>query len=512
MSRTKMVAIATSKQVCLLSIVALLTAGVCFGQPAVSLSIKSGPPTGNLLVSGSGFTPSAEIDIYFDIKDEATVTADGSGSFSNISIQVPRSALPGKHFVSAVQRSGEVSVQTPFLVNTNWGQFGFRSDGQRVNHYENVLTPNTVGGLNLLWTYTTGGALQSSPSVVDGVVYVGSNDNNLYALNANTGALLWSYPRSGDGINPSSPAVANGVVYIGESNVNASDNSVLALDAGTGALLWSYSDGNPIYSAPALVNGVVYVASGGGGTFALDASTGALLWDFGIGFQINASPAVANGVFYTGSLVNAVFHAIDASTGAALWTFESGGSRDYAFNSSPSVANGVVYAASDDGNLYALNASTGALMWNYPSGGPTAVTDGVVYAPSVSGLNALNASTGALLWNYSLFGSPAVAGGVVYFGGSGDNNLYALNASTGALLWSYTTGGTVETRPAIANGVVYVGSDDGKVYAFGLTGGTRTKGASAKHEAAPNPPDLRTLRPDLNLKVSEPVAKGDDAD
>jgi outer membrane protein assembly factor BamB len=499
--RINTVAIVASRQVCLLSIVVLLAAGFCFAQPAVTLSIKSGPPTGNLLVSGSGFTPYAEIDIYFDSHDEATATADGSGSFSNISLQVPRSALPGKHFVSAVQRTGQLVAQTPFLVNTNWGQYGFRSDGKRDNHYENVLTPSTVGSLNLLWSYTTGGAVQSSPSVADGVVYVNSTDNNLYALNASTGAKLWSYPTGG--LVYDSPAVANGVVYDG-----LSDDNLYALNASTGAVLWSDSGyGYPFTSSPAVADGVVYFI----GPEAVNASTGAVLWTYCICFQINASPTVANGVFYSGSLVNAVFYAIDANTGVPIWTFESGKTRDYAFSSSPSVSNGVVYASSDDGNLYALNASTGTLVWDYPSGGSTAVTDGVVYAPSLAGLNALNASTGALLWNSSLFGSPAVAGGVVYFGGSGDNNLYALNASTGASLWSYTTGGTVETRPAIANGVVYVGSDDGKVYAFGLTGAARTR-VLAKQEAASHPPDLRTLRPDFNLKVSQPAAIGGDTD
>jgi outer membrane protein assembly factor BamB len=63
--------------------------------------------------------------------------------------------------------------------------------------------------------------------------------------------------------------------------------------------------------------------------------------------------------------------------------------------------------------------------------------------------------------------SPAVANGVVYVG-SLDHNLYALNAKTGSKLWSYTTGGIVYSSPAVANGVVYVGSGDSKVYAFGL--------------------------------------------
>jgi len=56
---------------------------------------------------------------------------------------------------------------------------------------------------------------------------------------------------------------------------------------------------------------------------------------------------------------------------------------------------------------------------------------------------------------------------VVYVGGD-NGNIYALNASTGAKLWHYTTGGAVISSSAVANGMVYVGSTEGKVYAFGL--------------------------------------------
>jgi outer membrane protein assembly factor BamB len=67
-----------------------------------------------------------------------------------------------------------------------------------------------------------------------------------------------------------------------------------------------------------------------------------------------------------------------------------------------------------------------------------------------------------------VFSSPAVANGVVYVGSglNGNGNVFALNARTGAKLWSYATD-AVQSSPAVANGVVYVGSDGG-VYAFGL--------------------------------------------
>jgi outer membrane protein assembly factor BamB len=64
-----------------------------------------------------------------------------------------------------------------------------------------------------------------------------------------------------------------------------------------------------------------------------------------------------------------------------------------------------------------------------------------------------------------VYSSPAVANGVVYVG-SWDYNIYALNARTGALLWKYTTGNQVNSSPAVANGVVYVGSSDYNVYAL----------------------------------------------
>ena len=82
----------------------------------------------------------------------------------------------------------------------------------------------------------------------------------VYALNASTGALLWSNGIGNYGVLQSSPAVANGVVYVGTTDTGA---GVAAMDASTGALLWSYSPYGVFQSSPAVANGVVYVGSGG---------------------------------------------------------------------------------------------------------------------------------------------------------------------------------------------------------------------------------------------------------
>jgi len=476
----------TGKQAGLVGIAILMLAGFCFAQPAVSLSPKDGPPTTTLRVSGSGFTPYAQIDIYFDSQDQALAVADTAGAFRQVAIQAPKSAVPGNHWVTAAERSGHLVKQEIFEVHVNWTEFHTK-DMHRENPYENVLSVDNVGRLHVKGHYATfPNEIFASPVVVNGVAYFDVG-NKLFAVSVQTGALLWSYPAG----NTLSPAVANGVVYVG-----AIDGNIYALNARTGALLWSYLTGRQVYSSPAVANGVVYAGSMDYNLYAWDASTGALLWIYPTGGEAYSSPAVANGVVYIGSWTSdGNVYALDANTGALLWSYQTG----YWVNSSPAVANGVVYVGSYDGNIYALNASTGALLWSYLTGGfyaSPAAANGVVYVGSGDGnVYALDASTGALEWSYPtgepVLASPAVANGVVYVG-SYDNNVYALNASTGAKLWSYKTGGAVESSPAVVNGVVYVGSADCNMYAFGLP-----------KELAPQPPkrpDPKTLRPDFSLK------------
>jgi outer membrane protein assembly factor BamB len=360
----------------------------------------------------------------------------------------------------------------------DWTQF-LRDNMQRWNPYETILGVKNVGELKLKWSFTTSRLFQgSSPAVVNGVVYIASQDGNLYALNANTGAKLWSDANTGC---CSSPAVANGVVYADDGV------DMYALNATTGAKLWSYPIGSTGFSSPAVANGVVYDS-----LYALNASTGAKLWSYPpAAGEVFAPTSVANGVVYVSDEFGDLY-ALNASTGTLRWSYYIGPSFPVAgfVYSAPLIANGVVYIGSFDGSIYALNASTGVLLWSEAAGYvgefSPAVANGVVYFGGgvASGnpvdtdykLYALNASTGAKLWSYAigtnvaLAASPAVANGVVYLESS-DGTMLALNASTGARLWSYATpdvtNETLISGPAVVNGTVYIAS--GKtVYAFGL--------------------------------------------
>jgi hypothetical protein len=131
-------------------------------------------------------------------------------------------------------------------------------------------------------------------------VYVGSDDNNVYCLNASSGAFIWSYP-TGDYVR-SSPAVAYGNVYVGSY-----DGRLYCLDPSTGDSLWSYNAGFDIHSSPAVADDKVYVGAKDMRVFCLDAYGSVLTWEYTTGGDVNSSPAVANERVYVGSSDGSVY-------------------------------------------------------------------------------------------------------------------------------------------------------------------------------------------------------------
>jgi len=119
----------------------------------------------------------------------------------------------------------------------NWPQFHSDPCHTGYNASESILSSTNVRNLVLDWKYNME-EVESSPAVANGVVYVGSLDNNVYAISASTGALVWKYTTGGPVY--SSPAVVNGMVYVGSG-----DNKVYAFDAATGHVIWQYNTGNP---------------------------------------------------------------------------------------------------------------------------------------------------------------------------------------------------------------------------------------------------------------------------
>ena len=194
------------------------------------------------------------------------------------------------------------------------------------------------------WRYQTGADVETSPTVVDGTVYVGADDNKLHAVDAADGSRKWTY-QAGSNVE-SSPTVVDGVVYVG-----ADDEKLHAVDATDGSRKWTYQTGSNVDSSPTVADGTVYVGSDDNNLYALNATDGSRKWTYQTGDYVDSSPTVADGVVYVGSR-DGNLYGFDTLDGSIEFIYESG-----SLESSPTVADGTVYAGSDDDNLYALNAA-----------------------------------------------------------------------------------------------------------------------------------------------------------
>ena len=313
----------------------------------------------------------------------------------------------------AVPLAPLVTIPSSPSTNSSWPMF--RSDAS----HSGAGTGEAALNVSLLWKFKTGGEVDASPAVVDGVVYDASFDGNMYAINASDGAKIWN-TTLGAALNGtgemafSSPAVADGLIYIG-----GADGNIDALNASSGVQIWNTtlhtfygSSGQysfPVDPSPNILNGMLYIDGGSEGglsyVYAYNASSGRQLWSSlpgaGSAGYIYSSPAVSGGIVYTGTalfgpdpnIFNGVF-AFNDSSGKQLWqnTYPSN-----TFTSSPTVADGMVYAGAWDGNVYALNGTTGVKLWNYATAAPVesspAVMDRVLYVGSSDGyIYALGAS------------------------------------------------------------------------------------------------------------------------
>ena len=319
------------------------------------------------------------------------------------------------------------------------------------------------------WKFQTGDRIVSSPVHAGGVIYFGSDDGNVYAVDAAVGRQIWK--RSTGGPVPSTPIVDSGIVYVGSY-----DGRFYALDASTGVPRWKFAtegerrfeakglhglqpktqtiaDPFDVYlSSPVIGGGTVYFGSGDGHVYALDAASGQLRWKFRTGDVVHASPAYADGVVYFGSW-DSYFYAVDAATGTEKWRFHGGEDpvihNQVGFQSSPAVVNGVVYTGCRDSNLYAIDAATGKEKWRFNAAGswiitsPAVAQGKIVFGTSDSSLyHVVDAETGKPIVRQQgkayLFASPAVAGNTVFVGVL-NGTLEARDLDTGGLLWDFQT-------------------------------------------------------------------------
>ena len=285
-------------------------------------------------------------------------------------------------------------------------------------------------------------------AVIDGIAYGYAREDSrhyFYAMDAFQGSELWRY-QTGDVVE-TRPAVVGGVVYFGSN-----DNFVYALDAATGkSLAWRYRTGDDLVSSIEEAGGRVFARSKDRFLYALDAATGSLLWRFDTEYSVGPrgggfghQAKVAGGVVYVAYVAGSRLIALDATTGDLLWV-----NNDANVNSQPAVFGKTVYAPFRRGSRYniyrgsyALDIATGEPLWSSSLLSSITVSDGVVYSGSRSTVIAIDEATGANLWQYTTNNSVAgtlVHGDTVYVG-THEGSLYALDKHTSALQWECSMG------------------------------------------------------------------------
>jgi outer membrane protein assembly factor BamB len=313
-------------------------------------------------------------------------------------------------------------------LNDARAQAMFRGSADHLGVYESAApTLRTV-----LWKFAVAGRIVSSPVVVGEAVYFGSSDGSLYAVGRADGSLRWKFT-TGNVVH-ASPAVSDGVVYIGSW-----DRNMYALDAGTGKELWRFQTGEDttihnqvgIAGSAAVARGVVYFGCRDGHFYAVDARTGAQRWshDNKMGWVI-ASPAIKDGVVYFPTSDGTRFKALNAETGALKYDLET---KAISF-SSPAIADNVIYFGSSDGWMHALDLATGAVKAEFQSDGSKA--NSATYLDEKGHFN-----SEAMYPDFTLDGMII-----------GVHNMFTL--------------GSFLSSPVVANGILYVGSTDGSLYAL----------------------------------------------
>ncbi len=352
-------------------------------------------------------------------------------------------------------------------------------------HTSNAGSPN-LPSVTMKVIFTAGGAINSSAVVANGVVYFGSTDSQLYALDAATGDKLWNF-KTGGWIE-SAPAVHNGIVYFGSN-----DGKLYALDSKTGKEQWEFKTRYAIKSTPAIADGKVVFGSTDYRVYALNEKNGKKIWSFSSQNWLLSSPVIFNGMVCIGSM-DGFLYTLNINDGRIRLKYDTRSSI-----SNSAVATGSTFYFVDYNKLYAIDAHSrnwpkendlvpywrtayiygwapkppgaSGFLWMLPfkdpmKGSPV-LTDNNIIINTGDKLIAIDRSQQKPTWVFQIPGaqltSPSLANGIAYTG-STDGYVYALDVSTGEKRWDVNIGEKLTSTPVIADGRIYMGTPSGRLY------------------------------------------------
>jgi outer membrane protein assembly factor BamB len=437
--------------------------------------------------------------IFFRAEEDTVIRRGLSVHLSRRDLLASSALLASLPAIVEAQDATPIPSQT---VGADWPLYGADLADTRIAG-DSAITAANVATLHQAWSVDVGGAVNGTPVIAGGTVYIGSYTGTLFALDLISGATVWTYDTGAAVLEPNlkvnlgilgSAAVADGAVYVGDATA-----TLHALDAASGTLRWKTKVDDQraacIWSSPIAAGDAVYVGVASvaketgfrGNVVALDAATGAQQW------KTYSVPGEADG--------GGVFAvpALDRDRGLL-----------YAGTQNAYSANPAPYG--NPTSVLALDLATGKERWVFnapPGGGPTAPTDDVGFSASPnlfstrvfgkqrdlvgigqkSGLYwALDRDTGDFVWRTQVApagplggmeGTSGVAGARVIVpaanwpdpSGPAAGLVTALDAATGKILWSADQTAPAASPVAIAADLALQAGLDGILHAYDLQSG-----------------------------------------
>ncbi|MHC4698043.1 MAG: outer membrane protein assembly factor BamB family protein, partial [Planctomycetota bacterium] len=363
----------------------------------------------------------------------------------------------------------EVTRPLPHTTESSWPMF------RGSPRLSGVAASSLPEKLTVRWKFEAPDAVSSSAAIVDGVAYVGCEDEHLYALDMTTGAVRWKYKAEGPVL--SSPLVLAQTVYFGDD-----DGTLHALDVSSGRSKWTFPTESPIISSPNHAQGVIVFGSYNGIVYGLSADGGQQIWKYQTeADRVHGAPGIGDDKVFVGGC-DQYLHVLNVSDGKSIRKV----SIESVTGASPAVSASTVYIPTYGQQVRGIDWTTGTTLWTYedaehqfPYLASPAVTSGaIIVAGRDKRVRSLDSKTGRLNWVFVTKGrvdsSPVVVGKRVFVGSS-DGHLYSLDVSSGKETWRFEAGGPITASPAVADGCLVIGTLDGVVYCFGSPAGSAVR-------------------------------------
>lgn len=372
-------------------------------------------------------------------------------------------ALVSMAAVYACGVSGSIRISNYFKKAgiENWENIG--GSALRNNSRSSEMRPP----LKVVWKTKLSSAPNEAIAVSDNIVYTGTLDGRIYALDVQKGETIGSlkflyaskgglsvhhqtaiislasgkeslvsydvYDNTFRYIKPLSgietnPLIVDDYIYLADQY-----KKFYSLNYSDGTTLWSYETPKPVRSSPAVSGTAVYFGCDDGNLYALNRFNGRVNWTFQTRQAIYAAPALDDKALYVGS-TDSVFYAIHLKDGTLLWKYKIGNARPGKFFSAAAVNGDKVIVGATDGCLYAFDKNNGNLLWKFQT-------------------------------KAAISSAPVIVNDFVYIG-SQDSYLYAVDLKTGRSDWNFKTEGRIKTNMALYGDYLIVASEPKNIYAF----------------------------------------------